>query len=67
MESGELKPDEQTYAKEQLGVRTAETKILGLHWRKSDDSLIVICPKRPYMIIYLASIYDPLGFASLTW
>ena len=70
LESEMLEPDEQTYAKKQLGVKATETKILGLHWQKSEDSLAVTFPKRPTrqtkreILRYLASIYDPLGFAA---
>ena len=33
--------DSQTYAKEQLGVKTDEAKILGLPWDKVEDTLAV--------------------------
>ena len=65
-----LGPAEQTYAKKQLGVKATETKILGLHWQKHEDSLAVTFPKRPTrqtkreILRYLASIYDPLEFAA---
>ena len=70
LESEMFEPDEQTYAKKQLGVKTTETKILGLYWQKNEDSRAVIFPKKPTkqtkreILRYLASIYDPLGFAA---
>ena len=37
----QLTEDSQTYAKEQLGVKTNETKLLGLPWDKVKDTLTV--------------------------
>ena len=61
---------DQSYAKEQLGVRANETKMLGLAWNKSEDSLGVTFPAKQAeltkrgVLRNLASLYDPLGFAS---
>ncbi len=59
-----------SYAKQQLGVQNNETKLLGLSWNKSDDTLSVSFPKKPVdttkreILRFLASIYDPLGIVS---
>ena len=66
----QLTEDSQTYAKEQLGVKTNEAKLLGLPWDKVEDTLAVTfsgdsheATKRD-VLRSLASIYDPLGVAS---
>ena len=64
--------DEQTFAKEEIGVRKHETKILGVHWRKDEDLLGVDfgpCKKvdvftKREVLKCMASVYDPLGVAS---
>ena len=55
-----------SYAKHQLGVRSDETKLLGLPWNKSNiDTLAVGFPTKPAettrreIVRFLASIYDP--------
>ena len=59
-----------SYAKQQLGVRSDETKLLGLPWNKSNDTLAVGFPTKPAettrreILRFLASIYDPLGIVS---
>ena len=64
------KDADQSYAKEQLGVLANETKMLGLAWNKTEDSLGVTFPAKQAeltkrgILRNLASIYDPLGFAS---
>ena len=65
--SGEV---EQTFAKEQLGVKLDETKLLGLLWNKAKDTLKIEfsgkgaeATKRG-VLHYLATIFDPLGFVS---
>eukprot|EP00112_Aurelia_sp_Birch-Aquarium-sp1_P007313 Seg1796.10 transcript_id=Seg1796.10/GoldUCD/mRNA.D3Y31 product="hypothetical protein" protein_id=Seg1796.10/GoldUCD/D3Y31 len=66
----EEKDADQSYAKEQLGVRANETKMLGLAWNKAEDSLGVAFPAKQAeltkrgVLRNLASIYDPLGFVS---
>lgn len=65
-------PDDcnQSYAKEQLGVKPGETKMLGLPWDKTEDTIAVTFLEPPpevtkrEMLRFLASIYDPLGVAS---
>ena len=58
---------EQSYAKQQLGVRPEETKLLGLHWNKTSDAFAVSFPTKlggvtkRGILQTLASIYDPLG------
>ena len=64
--------EKQSYAKEQLGVKPGETKLLGLPWNKTKDSIAVTFPAPPIettkreMLRFLASVYDPLGLASPT-
>ena len=66
----QLTEDSQTYAKEQLGLKTNEAKLLGLPWDKVEDTLAVTfsgdsheATKRD-VLRSLASVYDPLGVAS---
>ena len=61
---------ELSYAKKQLGSKSSETKVLGVHWNKVRDTFEVRFPlekckatKRD-ILRKLASIYDPLGFVS---
>ena len=65
--------DEQpSYAKQQLGVKEGETKMLGLPWNKSEETIAVAFPEEPVdvtkrgILRYLAAVYDPLGVASPT-
>ncbi len=61
---------EQSFAKQQFGVRAEETKLLGLSWKKSVDTIGIVFPAKPETITKrtvlqnLASIYDPLGIVS---
>ena len=61
---------EQSYAKQQLGVRPEETKLLGLHWNKTSDTIAVSFPAKlgdmtkRGVLQTIASIYDPLGIVS---
>ena len=61
---------EQSYAKQQLGVRPEETKLLGLHWNKTSDTIVVSFPAKlgdmtkRVVLQTIASIYDPLGIVS---
>ena len=67
-------PDDgkQSYAKDQLGVKAGETKLLGLPWNKNNDTISVTFPQpiaettKREMLRFLASIYDPLGLVSPT-
>ena len=59
----------QTYAKQQLGVKPNETKMLGMHWGKSKDVISVSVPEKTDktkrgILRFLASIFDPLGIIS---
>ena len=63
---------EQTFAKESLGTKTGEAKILGLKWNKFEDSLAVdfrSCKSteeytKRGILSAMAKVYDPLGLAS---
>ncbi|XP_068757909.1 uncharacterized protein [Montipora capricornis] len=74
LESGKVVPvdEQQSYAKQQLGVKEAETKMLGLLWNKREDLIAVIFPEEPVetmkrgILRFLAAVYDPLGIASPT-
>ena len=37
--------DESTFAKESLGTKTSETKLLGIGWDKANDNLLVSFPE----------------------
>ena len=66
----EVRDGGQTYAKEQLGVKPNEAKLLRLPWDKEEDTLAVTFPEGPIestkreVLRGLASVYDPLGVAS---
>jgi hypothetical protein len=61
-----------TYAKQQLGANVFETKLFGLLWNKSEDTLSVTIGKEKSastkrgVLSDLAKIYDPLGIVSPT-
>ena len=63
---------EQSYAKQQLGVKSEKTKLLGLLWNKAMDKLGVTFPTttntenatKRTILSKLASIFDPLGLVS---
>ena len=63
-------PGDTTFAKQQLGTKSTDTKMLGIHWDENEDTLSTEIPKskRKYtkrnILSHLASIYDPLGFIS---
>ena len=61
---------ELSYAKQQLGSKSSETKVLGIQWNKVRDTLEIRFPlekckatKRD-ILRKLASVYDLLGFVS---
>ena len=62
--------EEQTAAKQQLGVKQTESKILGTRWNKTSDTFSVLTGSRSEsstkrsILSRLAKIYDPLGIAS---
>jgi hypothetical protein len=61
---------EQSYAKQQLLVKSSETKLLGLKWDKRKDTLAVTFPDdevqktKRGVFSKLAKVYDPLGLVS---
>ena len=74
--------EDQTYAKQQLGVKTGETKLLGLPWDKNRDSIQITVRNEAAentvrneaaentkrgILGKFAKIYDPLGWDALTW
>ena len=66
----EQRSTEQTYAKQQLGVKSGETKMLGIKWDKKKDKFNIEIPPpiqkitKRNILQKLASIYDVLGFIS---
>ena len=69
---GEVQSDDSTYAKQQLGAKANESKILGLPWNKAKDILKVDCPQihadatKRSILASLAKVYDPLRLVSPT-
>ena len=63
-------PGDTTFAKEQLGTKSTDTTILGIHWNENEDTLSIeiLKSKGKYtkhnILSHLASIYDPLRFIS---
>ena len=59
-----------SYAKQQLGAKPGETKLLGMPWDKEKDTIAVVFPTQPSaptkreLLGSLARIYDPLGLVS---
>ena len=71
LETNDLNSEKElNFAKEHLGTKANETKILGLNWDKQRDIFRVEIPTESQRLIKrnilktLASIYDPLGFIS---
>ena len=64
--------DELSYAKQQLGTTSSETKLLGLPWDKENDTLRIEFPQveteptKRGVLSTLAKVYDPLGLVSPT-
>ena len=62
--------EEPSFAKQQLGVGSGESKILGLSWKKFNDIFSFSFTNdaegrtKRDVLQHLASMYDPLGFAS---
>ena len=62
--------DEQSFAKQQLLVPPNESKLLGLKWNKSTDTISAEFPEptpittKRGLLATLAKIYDPLGLVS---
>lgn len=62
---------DQSYAKQQLGVKSQETKLLGVPWNKTKDKIGVAFPctgkevsTKRTVLSEIASIFDPLGLVS---
>ena len=61
---------EESFAKQQLGTKESETKLLGVGWNKQDDTLLVSFGSKDHEVTKrgvlqkLASVYDPLGLAA---
>ena len=70
IETARAGDEEQTYAKQQLGVKEGETKLLGLTWDKTKDNIHVSFPTQAAehtkrgVLAKIAKIYDPLGLVS---
>ena len=64
--------NDQSYAKQQLGVKSQETKLLGVPWNKAEDKIGVLFPEstseevatKRTVLSRIASIFDPLGIIS---
>ena len=61
---------EQSYAKQHLGVKKGESKLLGLPWDKKRDTIQVSFPSQAAdttkrgILGKIAKVYDPLGLVS---
>ena len=71
LETNDLNSEKElNFAKEHLGTKANETKILGFNWDKQRDTFRVEIPTESQgltkrnILKTLASIYDPLGFIS---
>ena len=71
LETNDLNSEKElNFAKEHLGTKVNETKIMGLNWDKQRDIFRVEIPTESHRLTKrnilktLASIYDPLGFIS---
>lgn len=68
--AGKTQDAEVSYAKHEVGTRQGESKLLGVPWDKSGDTIRVELPSEPSpptkrgVLSQLARIYDPLGVAS---
>ena len=64
--------EDQSYAKQQLQVTPIESKLLGVKWNKSEDTIAVqfpsasSAPTKREVLAKLAKVYDPPGLASPT-
>ena len=72
LQEEKISEQESSYAKQQLGEKPGETKLLGMPWEKEKDTIAVVFPTQPLeptkreLLGSLARIYDPLGLASST-
>eukprot|EP00112_Aurelia_sp_Birch-Aquarium-sp1_P006394 Seg1707.2 transcript_id=Seg1707.2/GoldUCD/mRNA.D3Y31 product="hypothetical protein" protein_id=Seg1707.2/GoldUCD/D3Y31 len=61
---------EESFAKQQLGTKESETKLLGVGWNKQDDTLSISFGSKDHEVTKRgvlqkqASVYDPLGLAA---
>ena len=66
----EVEKTEQSFAKENLGVKASATSLLGVPWEKGEDTLSVNFPDpltdvtKRSVLGNIARIYDPLGLVS---
>ena len=57
-------PGDTTFAKQQLGAKSTDTKILGINWNENEDTLSVEIPKskgkhtKHNIVRHLVSVYD---------
>ena len=62
--------DETSFAKESLGTKQTEVKLLGVGWNKDEDTLVVTIPQheeistKRTVLRTIAKVYDPLGIVS---
>ena len=67
---GDESGENQTFAKQQLNVKSSDSKLLGLGWDKISDTLTVTFPHESLsttkrgILSKLARIYDPFGLVS---
>ena len=72
LQEEKISEQESSYAKQQLGEKPGETKLLGMPWEKEKDTIAVVFPTQPLeptkreLLGSLARIYDPLGLGSPT-
>lgn len=65
-----IDPEETTFAKESLGTKGTETKLLGIAWEKKSDILAIKFPEsepaatKRIVLSTIAKVYDPMGIAS---
>ncbi len=70
LEGDDAKGESQTFAKQQLHVKSSDSKLLGLAWDKESDTLTITFPQESLsttkrgILSKLARIYDPLGLVS---
>ncbi|XP_020909539.1 uncharacterized protein LOC110247453 [Exaiptasia diaphana] len=66
----DVKESEVSYAKEQLGTKSDQCKLLGLTWNKDSDTLAVSFPQQRVestkreVLSKVAKVFDPLGLAA---
>ena len=66
----DLKESEISYAKDKLGTKSEQCKLLGLTWDKNSDTLSVSFPQKPVaptkreVLSKVAKVFDPLGLVT---